>query len=66
MENVAGEQDLTLQQHFPYKTSNFFPKIQTYCFIPRGSNLATLVFRCTFSIQVIAHIYYKNYNIKIL
>ena len=24
MENVAGEQDLALQQHFPYKTSNFF------------------------------------------
>ena len=23
MENVAGEQDLTLQQHFPYKTSKF-------------------------------------------
>ena len=23
MENVAGEQDLALQQHFPYKTSNF-------------------------------------------
>ena len=29
MENVAGEQDLALQQHFPYKTSKFFPKIQT-------------------------------------
>ena len=23
MENVAGEQDLALQQHFPYKTSKF-------------------------------------------
>ena len=23
MENVAGEQDLALQQRFPYKTSNF-------------------------------------------
>ena len=23
MENVAGEQDLDLQQHFPYKTSKF-------------------------------------------
>ena len=23
MENVAGEQGLTLQQHFPYKTSKF-------------------------------------------
>ena len=28
MENVAGEQDLALQQHFPYKTSKF-PNIQT-------------------------------------
>ena len=24
MENVAGEQDLALQQHFRYKTSKFF------------------------------------------
>ena len=23
MENVAGEQDLALQQHFPYKTHKF-------------------------------------------
>ena len=23
MENVAGEQDLAIQQHFPYKTSKF-------------------------------------------
>ena len=23
MENVAGEQDLALKQHFPYKTSKF-------------------------------------------
>ena len=23
MEDVAGEQDLALQQHFPYKTSKF-------------------------------------------
>ena len=23
MEKVAGEQDLALQQHFPYKSSNF-------------------------------------------
>ena len=23
MENVAGERDLALQQHFPYKTSKF-------------------------------------------
>ena len=23
MENVAGEQDLALQQHFPYKSSKF-------------------------------------------
>ena len=23
MENVAGEQDLALQRHFPYKTSKF-------------------------------------------
>ena len=23
MENVAGEQDLALQQHFPYETSKF-------------------------------------------
>ena len=23
MENVAGDQDLALQQHFPYKTSKF-------------------------------------------
>ena len=23
MENVAGEQDLALQQHFPYKASKF-------------------------------------------
>ena len=23
MENVAGEQDLALEQHFPYKTSKF-------------------------------------------
>ena len=23
MENVAGEQDIALEQHFPYKTSKF-------------------------------------------
>ena len=23
MENVAGEQDVAIQQHFPYKTSKF-------------------------------------------
>ena len=47
MENVAGEQDLALQQHSPYKTSKFSENstvVQTYSFIPGGSNLAILVF----------------------
>ena len=47
MENVAGEQDLALQQHFPYKTSQFSENSNcriTYSFIPGGSNLAILVF----------------------
>ena len=30
MENVAGEQGLALQQLFPYKSSYFFQKIQTF------------------------------------
>ena len=28
MENVAGERDLALQQHFPYKTSKIFQKFK--------------------------------------
>ena len=31
MENVAGEQDLALQQHFPYKTSKFSEKNSNCC-----------------------------------
>ena len=30
MENVAGEQDVALQQHFPYKTSKFSENLN-YC-----------------------------------
>ena len=49
MENVAGEQDLALQQHFPYKTSKFSENSNCrinllYSFIPGDSNLAILVF----------------------
>ena len=40
MENVAGEQDLALQHHFPYKTSKFSEN--SNCRI--NLNLAILVF----------------------
>ena len=47
MENVAGEQGLALQQHFPYKYS-FFSNIQTiiksHSLMTGSSNLAILIF----------------------
>ena len=47
MENVAGEQDLTLQQHFPYKTSKFPENSNcriNLLFHSRGLKLGPLVF----------------------
>ena len=45
MENVAGEQDLALQQHFPYETSKFSEN-SNYCimliFHSRGMKLGHL------------------------
>ena len=48
MENVAGEQDLALKQHFPYNTSKFSENFKrsyklTLC-LQGAQNLAILVF----------------------
>ena len=52
MENDAGEQGLPLQQLFPYKSSQFFFKIQTviksHSLMPGASNLAILMFLTCF------------------
>ena len=53
MEKVAGEQDLALQQLFPYKP--YFFEIQTiiksHSLMLGTSNFATLVFRYALSIS---------------
>ena len=45
MEKVAGEQDLALQQHFPYKSSKFSENSNWRInFLFNASNLAIMVF----------------------
>ena len=70
MENVAGEQDLALQQHmhFPYKTSKFteISKCRINLFFHyRGLKLKPFCYlRCALSIFGI--LYVIAHNIKIL
>ena len=55
MENVAGEQDLALQQHFPYKTSKFSENSNCRINLPltfQGAQTWPIwYFRCALSIS---------------
>ena len=59
MENVAGEQDLALQHHFPYKTSKFSENSNcriNLLFYSRGLKLGHFgIFRCALSISGILY-----------
>ena len=67
MGNVAGEQGLALQQHFPYKPPYFF-KIETviksHLLMMGASNLTVLIFSTCFfpflAFVVIAHNFMKS------
>ena len=67
IENVAGEQGLALQQHFPYRSSEFFKNSNCHkiSFFNRGLNLSHFdIFDRLFSMsaffKVIAHNVMKN------
>ena len=51
MENVAGEQGLSLQQLFQFKSSHFFKnsnRHKSHSLMPGASNLAILIFLTCF------------------